>query len=155
MIDFLLLILIAVAMIVGYRVLIAKRPGSTSYKWAMGIALVSAFLLFWVNGAVGLIGDENHDANMMYAGLLAVGGIGAMLSRFRPRGMARTMGATALVQVCVAIVALLAGWGNTGPIWPRDILIVTVFFTALWSGSAWLFRKAALEKAPTAKGAKP
>ncbi len=64
-------------------------------------------------------------------------------------GMARALFATVLAQALVAVIALTAGLGSTGPIWPWDILILTGFFTALWVGSAWLFRNAAREQ-PTA-----
>jgi len=60
--------------------------------------------------------------------------------------MARASVATALAQVLVAVIALIAGLGSTGPIWPRDILALTGFFAALWLISAWLFRKAAREQ---------
>jgi len=79
----------------------------------------------------------------MYGGVLAVGIIGAIIARFQPRGMARALFATALAQALVAVIALIAGLGSTGPTWPADILILTGFFTALWLISAWLFRKAA------------
>ncbi len=57
--------------------------------------------------------------------------------------MVRALYATALTQV---LVALIAGLGSTGPIWPKDILILTGFFIALWLLSARLFRKAAREQ---------
>ena len=44
------------------------------------------------------------------------------------------------------MIALIARWGSTALIWPKDILILTVFFVALWLLSAWLFRKAAQEQ---------
>ena len=106
-----------------------------------------------MNGAVGVIGTESDDANLMYGGVLAVGVIGAVIARFRPDGMARALFATALAQALVAVIALIAGLGSTGPIWPRGILILTGFFTALWLISAWLFREAARERTPA--GAAP
>ena len=120
-----------------------KKTDNTAYRFAVGVALAAAFILLWVNGAVGIIGDESNDANMMYFGVLAVGFIGAIIARFRPLGMARALYATALAQVLVAAIALIAGLGSAGPIWPRDILILTGFFVALWLLSAWLFRNAA------------
>jgi len=57
--------------------------------------------------------------------------------------MVRALYATALTQV---LVALIAGLGSTGPIWPKDIVILTGFFIALWLLSARLFRKAAREQ---------
>ena len=122
--------------------LVARTRSSTAYRAAAGIALAGAFILVWINGAVGIIGNENNDANMMFFGVLAVGFVGALVARFQPQGMARALLATALAQVLVAAVALIGGLGSTGPIWPRDILILTAFFTALWLLSAWLFRNA-------------
>jgi hypothetical protein len=61
--------------------------------------------------------------------------------------MARALFATALAQALVAVIALTAGLGSTGPIWPLDILALTGFFIALFVGSALLFRKAARGRA--------
>ena len=146
MIKFLPLVALAAAFLVVFMVLKARKPDNTAYKSAIGLALVAAFLLFWVNGAVGIIGAARNDANLMYGGVLAVGIIGAIIARFQPHGMARALFATALAQALVAVIALIAGLGSTAPIWPWDILILTGFFAALWVGSALLFRKAAREQ---------
>ena len=137
------------AMLLGVGVIytLAKRKAdNTAYRFAVGVALAAAFILIWVNGAVGIIGDESNHANMMYFGVLAVGIIGAIIARFQPYGMVRALYAMALAQVLVAVIALLAGLGSTGPIWPKDILILTGLFIALWLLSARLFRKAAREQ---------
>ena len=97
----------------------------------------------WINLAVGVIGSEGHAANLMFGGVLVVGIIGVLIARFQPQGMARAMSVTALAQSLVAVIALIAGWGSTGPIWPQDVLFLTVVFAALWLLSAWLFRRAA------------
>ena len=125
----------------------ARKTNNSAYRAAVGVALAAAFILVWVNGAVGVIGTESNDANLMYGGVLAVGVIGALIARLRAHGMARAFFATALAQALVAVIALVAGLGSTAPIWPRDILMLTGFFVALWLGSAWLFRKAAREEA--------
>ncbi len=142
-VEFLLLGAIGAGFVAVFRVLAARMPGNTAYKFAVALALVAAFLLFWVNGAVGIIGDEDNDANMMYGGVVAVGFVGSIIARFQPHGMAHALFATALAQVLVAAIALSAGWGSSGPIWPRDVLFLTAFFAALWGGSALLFRRAA------------
>jgi ABC-type uncharacterized transport system permease subunit len=100
-----------------------------------------------MNGAVGVIGSEDDAANLMFGGVLAVGIAGAIIARFQPGAMARVLVATALAQVLVAVIALIAGLGS-GPNWPVDILVLTGFFVALWLISAWLFRKAAREQSP-------
>jgi hypothetical protein len=122
--------------------LAARMTGNNAYRAAVGVALAAAFILVWMNLAVGIIGNENNPANLMYGGVLAVGIIGAVITRFQPHGMARALVATALAQALVAVIALIAGWGYT--------VILTGFFVALWLVSAWLFRKARLEPAEQA-----
>ena len=134
------------AMVSGVGVIytLAKRKAdNAAYRFAVGVALAAAFILIWVNGAVGIIGDESNDANMMFFGVLAVGIIGAIIARLESTGMVRAMCATALAQAAVAAIALIAGLGSSAPIWPKDILVMTGLFVALWLLSAWLFRKAA------------
>ncbi|MEE9166159.1 MAG: hypothetical protein V3U24_01645 [Candidatus Neomarinimicrobiota bacterium] len=132
--------------------LIARKAGNIPYRAAVGVAVAAALLLVWMNLAVGIIGNEENPANLMYIGVLAVGIVGSLIARFEPNGMARAMFATALAQALVAVIALIAGLGSMGPIWPRDILILTGFFAALWVGSALLFRKAARKESPAGAG---
>ena len=128
--------------------LAARRTGDIAYRSAVGVALATAFILIWVNGAVGLIGSAGNDANLMYGGVLAVGFIGAVIAGFRPQGMVRALFGTAVAQMLVAVVALIAGLGSTSQYWPLDILVLNGFFAALWLTSAWLFRKAERERLP-------
>ncbi len=138
----------------GAYELAVKKRGDAAYRAAVGVALAAAFLLVWLTGAVGIIGSEDNPANLVYGGVLAIGITGALIARFEPRGMARAMFAAALAQVLVPAVALVTGWGITGPVWWWDTLGLTGFFVALWVGSAWLFREAAAREQPPA-GAAP
>ena len=124
--------------------LAARMTRNTAYRAAVGVALAAAFMLVWVNGAVGIIGSEDNLANLMYGGVLAVGIIGAVIARFRPRGMARAMLAASLAQTLICIVALIGGFGlpATGPL---ELVGLNGFFAGLWLLSAWLFRTAARE----------
>ena len=118
------------------------RINSTAYRAASGVALAAAFILVWLSLGVGIIGKDGDPANLMYFGVLAVGSIGATIARLQPRGMARALFATALAQVLVTAIALIAGLGLP---WsgPAEILVLNGFFIALFVGSAWLFRRAA------------
>jgi len=122
----------------GTYELAARVTGNKAYRAAVGVALAAAFILVWMNLAVGIIGSEDNPANLMYGGVLAVGIIGAVITRFQPHGMARALVATALAQALVAVIALIAGLGYT--------LLLTGFFVALWLTSARLFRRAAQEQ---------
>ena len=92
--------------------------GNAAYRSAIGVALAAAFILVWLSLGVGIIGADGDSANLMYFGVLAVGIIGSLIARFRPRGMARALFATALAQALVAGIALIAGLGYpwSGPL---------------------------------------
>jgi len=128
--------------------LAARKTGDPAYRSAVGVALAAAFLLVWLSLGVGIIGLDGDPANGLYAGVLAVGIVGAVIARFRPRGMTRALVATALAQVLVAVIALGAGLGSTVPNWPLDIVGLTGIFVGLWLMSAWLFRRAARRRPP-------
>lgn len=115
-------------------------PSDTAYRFAVGLALTAALLIVWLNAAAGLIGIEDDDpANLLYAGVLAVGFVGALIARLQPRGLARASFATALAQALVGMIAL--GLPNTAS--PVQIVIVHGVFVALFAGAASLFRYAA------------
>jgi hypothetical protein len=102
-----------------------------------------------VNGAVGIIGSENNDANTLYLGVVLVGILGALLARLRANGMALALSAMAITQCLVLVIALAAGWVPSGT--AVRVAILNGFFVTLFVGSALLFRHAALEDA--ARGA--
>lgn len=114
----------------------------TSYRSALGIALLTALILIWLSLGVGIIGRDGDPANLMYFGVIAVGVIGAVIARFKPIGMARALLAMACTQAVVMAIALMAGMGRP---WsgPAELLLLNGFFIALFCGSAWLFRRAA------------
>ena len=127
----------------GAYELLARRGGGGRYRLAAALAVLTALLLVWVNLAVGIIGSERNDANLMYAGVLAVSVGGACLARLRAAGMARAMLATAAAQMLVGAVALAFGLGAGGAAWPKDVIGATAVLSAMWLASAWLFRRAA------------
>ncbi len=131
------------AVVVFVFLLVRSKSSNPSYRFAAAVALAAAFILAWVNGAVGIIGNEENDANLMFFGVLALGAIGSIVARGRPLGMARAMYATAAAQALVAVIAIAGNLGTSGPAWPKDILVMTAFFAALWLVSARLFKKAA------------
>jgi hypothetical protein len=116
-----------------------RRSHSTMYRGGVGTAITAAFLLTWINAAVGI---TDSAADLAYLAVPAVGIIGAFIARFQPEGMARALLATALVQVLVGMIALIAGMvpAHNSTV---EILGVTGFFAALFASSAWLFWQSA------------
>lgn len=123
--------------------LAVRASGDRFYRAGAGVAVAAAFLLVWVNAAVGFLGSENNPANLMFGGVIAVVVFGAFFARARPAGMASAMSATATAQFAVGAVGLAAGLGSPGNAGLAEAVLGTGLFTALWLTSAALFRKAA------------
>jgi hypothetical protein len=128
--------------------LAARKAGNIAYRAALTVALAAAFMLLWLMGAVGIIGEDGDPADLMYFGVLAVGLIGALIARFRPEGMARALLAAALAQALVAVIALIAGKHQAPISSVYEIVGLNGFFVALFIGSALLFRHAARRRPP-------
>ena len=136
--DFLFAGVVLVSVGVAFE-LVVRKTTDTVYRAAMAVALAGALLLVWASGAVGI---TDSAADGLYLGVIAVGFVGAVLTRFRASGMARALIAMAFAQTLVAIVALAAGMvpaHNSA----FEVMGITAFFVALFAGSALLFRKAA------------
>jgi len=111
-----------------------RRSRHRAYRAAVAVAVVAGFLMTWANLAVGIIGDEGNPLNLMFFGVLVVGLVGALVARFKPAGLARTLVAMAVAQMVVAAVTLAVG---------EMTFVFSLFLTAAWLVSAALFRKAA------------
>lgn len=123
------------AVVGGCFELAARLSRNWTYRAAFGIAVITGFLTLWVNMAVGMIGNENDAANLVFLGVLLVAAVGAIIARFRADGMARTMIAAALAQAGCAVWAVSLGEA-------RDAIFISTF-CVFWLASAALFRLAA------------
>lgn len=114
--------------------LATRASGNTAYRFGAGIAIVTGFLLTWINLEVGIIGNEGNLANLAFFGVLLVAAIGAVVSRLRASGMARVMVVTGIAQALVGVYALVLGS-------PEGVGL-SAFFTVAWLAAAVLFNKA-------------
>lgn len=122
--------------------LVVRRSSNAWYRAGAAVALAATVLLVLINGAVGIIGSEDNDANLMYGAVPAVWAIVAAAGRFRAAGMARAMVAAAAAQTLVAVIAMVAGAGSEVAYWPLHIVALTGAFVAVWMAAAWLFQRA-------------
>ncbi|HRE80039.1 MAG TPA: hypothetical protein PLN52_03275 [Opitutaceae bacterium] len=125
------------ALALAYR-FVTRKAGHIAYRIATILALLTGFLIFWGNLAVGFIGSEDNPANAMYVGVLLIGVVGAALGRFTASGMAYAMAATALAQFVVPFIALLF-WPNDFSPGVLQVICLNSAFTALFVTSAVLF----------------
>lgn len=124
------------ALIIGAFILYKEtKSHSASYRWAFAVTLIAAFLLVWIIPAVGIYGRSGDPVDLPYYGVLAIGILGGIISRFGSRGMAITLFAMAISQVLVEVSGLFSGLGTR--------VILNSFFTVLWVSSALLFWHAA------------
>lgn len=121
------------------------KTENANYKTALVLAIATVLILFWVIGAVGVLGADGDPADLMYIGVLAVGVTGAIIVRFQPMGMARAMIATALAQTLVTVIALIIGKQDAPYMSVFEIVSLNGFFVTLFLGSARLFQKSARE----------
>lgn len=123
--------------------------GDPDYRRGFGLGVFTGLVTVWVNVAVGMFGSEDNVLNLMFAGVLAVAGVGALLARFRAAGMSRAMLAAAVAQLVAAAIGLTVGLtiGDDEPAGFGASVAWEAFLTACvalpWLGSAWLFRRAA------------
>lgn len=123
-----------------YR-LVSRRVNNFRFRAAVGLAVGTSLFITWANLAVGIIGNENNPANGLFFGVILVGFAGAVMSRFRPEGLAVTMFAMAFAQFLVPVVALMI-WTPEIDFGVVKIIIFNGFFVMLYIVSALLFRNA-------------
>lgn len=131
----------------------ARMSTSPAYRFGVAVAVLTAVLLVWVNGAVGFLGDADNPENLVFGAVILIAVVGAARARFRPAGMARALFATAAAQLAIGIVAIAIDVAVPGRHWLYEAVLGTTLFTALWLVSAGLLRKAARE--PMADESRP
>ena len=109
--------------------------------------MLVSFLLIWVNGAVGVIGDEDNPANLMFIGVILVALAGSALARFEAKGMARAMLVAFALTAAIAVAALVLGWGAGDPPGAVGLAMLIGGFAPMWGLSSALFAKAARDAA--------
>lgn len=118
-----------------------RRSGDDAYRTGIVLALIALFLLVWSNAAVGFVGSGANAPNVLYFAMIFVPIVGSIVTGFTPKGMCRTMIATALVQALIAAFAFSAGY--VGADERIALLAINAIFIAMWAGSALLFDQAA------------
>lgn len=108
------------------------------YLGGVAVAVGTAFLLVWVNLAVGIIGDG--PVNLLFFGVVAVAAVGACLARFRARGMAAAMVVAALAEIGIGLFAWTTRLGFDEPPGAERMLALVFGFAVPWLIAALLLR---------------
>ncbi|MFA7287539.1 MAG: hypothetical protein WC055_01535 [Melioribacteraceae bacterium] len=125
----------------------SKNVNNITYKAAIALSVFSGLFLIWSNLAVGLMGNENNSINLVYPGVLAIGTLGAIVTRLQPRGMAIVLFIMAFSHLIISALALIAGVQYAPESSVTEILAVNGFFAFLWTASGLLFLNTVKENA--------
>lgn len=123
-----------------------ERSDVGIYKIAAGLAILTAFVLIWTNLAVGLIGNEGNSANLLYVSVIAVGLIGASITKLSARPMSFVMFAMAGTQILVPLIALVFWKPDDITADVAGVFGITTFFAALFVISGLLFRRSSTSR---------
>lgn len=131
---------------VAYELITRKIKNST-YKLAVGLGLLTGFLVIWVNLAVGIIGDEDNPVNVLYFGVLFFGFIGSIVSQSKPKAMAKVLFTAATMQFLVPFIAFFISQPTLfEPPGIVGVLVLNSAFATMFLGSGLLFRQASAAK---------
>lgn len=128
----------------GLLELAVRMSRNRYYRAGAGLALLGTFLLVWANLAVGIVGSENNANNQLFFVALLMGVAGIIGAKARAEGMARAMLTTAAAIVLSFVLAQL-GVRDEPMVKPLVEGVGTSVFVVLFLGSAWMFRRAAIE----------
>jgi lysylphosphatidylglycerol synthetase-like protein (DUF2156 family) len=113
---------------------------TTRYVLALGVAIGTVLLMLFGIGALGIVGEGERD--WLYLAAPVVGLVVAVVTRFRPAGMAMALAAAAVTTVVAGAVAVaLVALDETNGSVP-DVIMLTGMFAVLFAVAAWLFGRA-------------
>lgn len=129
---------------------ITKKLINKTYKIAAAITVFTALFLVWANLAVGIIGSEDNEINVLFFGVILIGFLGTVISKLKPLGMSNALIVTAIAQAVVLVIALIIKQPEI-TIGVFQVIIFNMFFVTLWLTAAILFRRADSNKNLTLK----
>lgn len=122
--------------------LAVRASGSWAYRGGAALALLASFLLIWINGAVGIIGNEDNPLNLIFIAIIGLAIAGAIVARGKAELMARAMQVPWVAQALVGILIFAFNDGAEPP-GRVGLLVLIELLASLWLASALLFRIAA------------
>ncbi|HLO91985.1 MAG TPA: hypothetical protein VK172_12550 [Lentimicrobium sp.] len=138
-IDYIIVWLLLFGAGVTFRLLTRKKSRLT-YRIGIGLAVLTGLFMMWVNLAVGIVGSGPNAANLMYAGILVIGMIGAIVSKFKPNGLANTLFIVATLNSMLCIFAVLMDKRAVGEDSTWQIIAFNCFFIVMWIASGLLIK---------------
>lgn len=122
----------------AFELALRLARGSTAYLIAAAMGIGACFLLVWINGAVGMIGNEDDPANLGFLAIVVVAMLGTLVVRARAAAMAL------VATICGVAQLGMAGYA----FWLSSIegIVASLVLAGIWFAAAHLFRLAAREQ---------
>lgn len=139
--DFLMAWVVFAIATLFYRFLATRPMANRAYKAGAALAVVTGFVITWVNLAVQIIGDDN-PGNVLYLLAILGGFVGVAVSRLRPAGLAIVAFALATALMLIPVGAVLNWPADFSPGYPK-VQLLSAGFAAMFFVSGLLFRHAA------------
>jgi hypothetical protein len=121
-----------------YRFLATRPVASLAYKAGAALAVITGFLITWINLAVQIIGEDN-PGNGLYLLTILGGFVGVGLSRCQPAGLAKVAFAMGAVLLAIPAVSVLLWPADFSPGYPK-VQLLSACFAGMFAASGLLFR---------------
>lgn len=138
--DFVIVGLLLFTSFFAYKVLAQKS--NMMYRIATGITVLTALFMTWVNLGVGIVGSGPNIPNLLYGAIPVIGFLGAIMVRFKPLGMARTLFVMAIFNAIIALIAIIGSNLHSAEDATLQIIMLNGFFIVLWTAAGLFFRNA-------------
>lgn len=119
----------------------------TQYRLALVIAAGTVLVLLYGIGALGIVG-AGGPYDLLFVAAAVLGLVGAVVARFRARGMAVALTAAAVATLAAGVIAIAAGQHRVDGASVPEILGLSAMFAAGYGLAAWLFRRASDQATP-------
>jgi len=133
--DFLAMGILLVVPALCFEVALRVARNDNFYLLGAALAIGTCFLLVYINVAVGIIGSDDNEANVVFLGVIGTAIAASLVARLRPAGLVVAMVMTAVVQAGVAVYAWTLGSPGGA--------VLSLVFAGAFLAAAWCFRIAA------------
>jgi hypothetical protein len=140
--DFIFATIVLGSVGLGLELAVRKTP-NLAFRGGAALGLLVPFLLIWLCGGVGIIGNENDRVNSLYMLVVIIALIGSIAVKAKAAPMAWVMSIAAVATLLVPMIGFMFEMAPREAFSRPEVPISTIVFTGMWLLSAALFRKAA------------
>lgn len=127
--------------------MVVKHSKNGTFRMAVAVQVVTMLALLWINGAVGIIGNEGNVVNVWYLAIIALGFLGPLLTRMKGNAMSYVLFTMAVIQMAIPTVAAIVFRPIAAePPGVIGIFFLNGFFALAWVASGLMYRNAATRK---------